>query len=83
MKMRGITARSESLSAVNCDASLVKIRHGVNSCVFRLARTGEWAHSQRVLAKPVYNSASFKLETARRDVHFWFSASNRPIRATM
>jgi hypothetical protein len=53
MKMRGMTARSESLSAVNCDASLVKIRHGVNSCVLRLARTGEWAHSQRVLAKPV------------------------------
>ena len=38
MKMTGIMARSASFSAVNCEASLVKIRHGVKRMTFRLAR---------------------------------------------
>jgi hypothetical protein len=43
MKMSGMTARSDSLSAVSCEASLVKMRHGVNSCVLRFARTSKRA----------------------------------------
>jgi hypothetical protein len=83
MKIKGMTARSDSLSAVNCDASLVKIRHGVNSCVLRFAKTEEEVQRQRLLRANVEavfpQDARWQLE----DVHFWFSASNCPILATI
>ena len=38
INMRGIMARSASFSAVSCEASFVKIKQGVKSMTFRLAR---------------------------------------------